>query len=102
MRIENYTSFAFAVLCFSSIGRSARFTPSCHSEEVARRPTRNLLFAVKNRRSRFLAAPCTMCCGAPLGMTVRGDFHPPGWAEGPCSTLHGRLGRLSLLALRST
>ena len=69
----------------------------CHSEEVARRPTRsdfrtpvesiglqkpeNLLLTVKNRRSRFLAA---------LGMTGRGDFHRYGWADGPSDTQHDR------------
>jgi len=72
----------------------------CHSEEVARRPTRsdfrtpvesiglqkpeNLLLTVKNRRSRFLSRDCG------IGMTGRGDFHRYGWAEGPCNTRNDR------------
>jgi len=49
--------------CFAALSRNS--TQRCHSEEVARRLTKNLLLAVKNKRRRFLAA---------LGMTRGGAF----------------------------
>jgi len=39
---------------FRSLENHLESQPTCHSEEVARRPTKNLLLTMKNR-SRFLS-----------------------------------------------
>ena len=71
------------------VSQALRFTRAiflnqpCHSEE---RSDEESAFAVKNRKSSFLAAPCTVRCGAALGMTGGRDFHLHWWTEGPCNT----------------